>query len=142
MKSRSLFLAVLLTLPTAGAMGQSSFGNITVTGTASINDLNVTGPVDMASGMVSFGSQANDPSMPGVIFDYSQFAIGQRPGFTQTMTLPGAAWAVQRLGSATSAMQLTGANQLILTSTQSFTQNSIVIDPTAGSISINGQQVL
>jgi len=141
MKSLCLLVAVAFCLSTGGAFGQS-FGNITVTGTASVNEIDVSGPLEIIGNYASFGSQTGSSSMPGVSFNYSEANSGTNASFTQILTRPLASWNVQRTGSLVNAMQLTSTNQLVLTGTQSVNPGMIVMDPTAGLITVNGQQVL
>ena len=129
-----LFLSVaLFGLLTAGAFGQS-FGNITVTGTASVNELDVSGPFDIQGNSAILGSWTGDSSEPGVSFSYSDGRSGINASFSEALTRPGAGWGWLRLNGTNpiAAMTLSGSNQLILTGVQSSNPGSIVIDPTRG----------
>jgi len=137
---KTLFLlAALLGLATAGAFGQT-YVNITVTGTATVNDLSVTGLLDLQGNTAYFGSDGS--GQPGATFTYSDGTSGTGASFTNLLTRPAAAWNWQRQDASSNAMELDPNNRLLLTGTQSSNPGSIVIDPTAGQITVNNQQVL
>jgi hypothetical protein len=135
-------LVALVSFPTHSARAQGTSGtyaNLAVTGTASVNYLDIQG------NSAIFGSWGGDPSEPGVSFAYSDGTGGTDALYTSILTRPGGAWDWLRLdasGSAWPVMELSSSNQLILTGTQTSNAGSIVIDPTSGEITINGWPVL
>lgn len=142
---KTLFLlASVLGLATAGAFGQT-YGNITVTGTASVNELDTSGIFDLRGDSAYFGSWQGNPNQPGATFSYSEGTGGTNAAFTSTLTRPGAAWnwlLLDASGNPSAIMELDPSNRLILGGTPSSISNSVVIDPSAGQISVNGCQVL
>jgi hypothetical protein len=148
MKSRGTLLPILATvilglctvLPVHAQSGTSgTYGTLTVTGTASVNAL------DLQGNSAIFGSWITDPSQPGVTFGYSEGTGGTSAAFTTVLTRPVATANWLRLdgsGNAWPIMELDPSNRLILTGTQISGAGSIVIDPTLGQITINGQMVV
>jgi hypothetical protein len=138
MKTLLLFPA-LLGLATTGLFAQT-YGNITVTGTASANELDVTGLFDLQGNTSYFGSDSS--GQPGATFIYSDGTTGTGAFLTNLLTRPAAAWNWQRQGASAKAMELDPANRLLLTGTQTLNPGSIILNPSAGQITLNGQQVL
>ena len=92
------------------------------------------------SGRVSGTSGA-----PGETLTYSEGTGGTNATFSDFLTRPGARGTGTALippSTAWPVMELTSSNQLILTGTQTSSPGSIVIDPTAGQITVNGQSVV
>jgi hypothetical protein len=155
----AMMTAIALLVFTAGsARGQGTtgtYGNLIVTGTlcvpgaASVGTLAVTGTtagtgLDIEGDSLLFGSWSTNSLQPGVTYSYSEASGGTNAAFTTTLTRPVSTWSWLRLdgsGNAWNVMALDGSNQLILTGTQTSTPGSIIIDPTAGQITINGQTV-
>jgi hypothetical protein len=156
----AIMAAIAMGVLTAGsARGQDTSGTygtllvtgtLSVTGTASVGTLGVTGTtagsgLDIQGGSFYFGSWSTNPLEPGVTYSYTDDAIGTTTAFTTTLTRPASTWSWQRLdgfGNAWNVMALDGSNQLVLTGTQTTSPGSIIIDPTVGQITINGQTVL
>jgi len=134
MKTLFLFTAVL-GFATAPAFAQS-YTNLSVSGTASINNLDVYG------NSATFGAWTGDSSEPGASFVYSDGTSGTNASLTTFLTRPASSWVWQRGGASSGAMVLTSSNQLLLTGTQSSAPGSIIIDPTAGQITVNGNPVV
>ncbi len=136
--------------PVQGQGTSGTYGTLVVTGTASVGTLAVTGTtagtgLDIQGNSVLFGSWSTNALEPGVTYSYSDGTGGANAAFTTTLTRPGSSWSWLRLdgfGNAWNVMALDGSNQLILTGTQTASPGSIIIDPTAGRITINGQTVL
>lgn len=153
---KSLFLVAALFIVAAGhllAQGTSGtsyyYINITgtanVSGTAQINYLDVTNQLDIESGTATFGSLSGNPSNAALLLTYSDGTNGTGSALTSLLARPQAALNWERLnlsGSAVPVMTLNSSDQLILTGTQSSNPGSIIIDPTAGQITVNGHQVV
>ena len=136
---KTLFLlAVALVLAASGSFGQN--GNITVSGTAYVNELNVSGVLDVLGNTQYLGTTSG--SSQGVTFTYSDSAPAT---YSTILTQPDSAWSWLRAGGnggTLPAMALDPSNRLILTGTQSPTPGSIVMDPNSNQITVNGQPVL
>ncbi len=137
-------------LVVTGTLSVTGTGTLAVTGTASVGTLAVTGTavgagLDVQGNSIFFGSWSTNALEPGVTYSYSEASGGTNAAFTSTLTRPVSTWCWQRLdgfGNAWNVMALDGSNQLILTGTQTTSPGSIIIDPTVGQITINGQTVL
>jgi len=111
--------------------------------TGSYSYLSVTGTLDVSGSTTLYGEWTGDNAVPGAVFSYSDGSSGTNALFLDTLTRPGAAWYWSRLntsGTALNVMELSGSNQLILSGTGA--SGSILLDPNAGQITINGEQVL
>jgi hypothetical protein len=130
----SLFKSALFAQGTSG-----TYGNLNVTGTATIS-----GTLDVPSNNTYFGTVTGGTS--AVTTGYYDGTSGTGATLTSGLTRPSAAWIwghITTSGSATPAMALSASNnQLILTGTQASSPGSIILDPTAGKISVNGAPVL
>jgi hypothetical protein len=118
-------------------------GTTQLTGTAVINELNVTGLLDVQDNQTYFGSLTGT-AVSAASLIYTDGTSGTGASLVNTLTRPGAIWSWERLNASLNpvqVMELSGSNQLILTGTQS-SPGLIVIDPTAGVITINGHGVL
>jgi hypothetical protein len=127
-----LLSAAVLSLASAAAIGQT------------YTDITVTGSLDIQGNSATFGAWSDNPAVPGVTITYSEASGGANASLTNSLTRPGAVWNWQRLdgsGNPLSVMQVDSSNRLILTGTQG-SGATIIIDPTGGQITINGQQVL
>lgn len=145
------FAAIALLAPGArpvhAQVTTGTYQNITVTGTAQVNNLDLTGLLDVQSNLTYFGALSGSlANVSAASFLYTDGTNGAGSTFFNTLTRPQAAWIWDRLNtsgtSTLSAMALNALNQLVLTGTQSSSPGSIVIDPTAGQITVNGKPVL
>ena len=159
-RSVSIIAAIALAVFSAGSVrGQATSGTydslivtgtLSVTGTASVGTLAVTGTtpgtgLDIQGNSLFLGTWSTNPLEPGITYSYTDDPIGTTTAFTTTLTRPASTWSWQRLdglGNAWNVMALDGSNQLILTGTQTSSPGSIIIDPTVGQITINGQTVV
>ena len=83
---KTLFLlAVALVLAASGSFGQN--GNITVSGTAYVNELNVSGVLDVLGNTQYLGTTSG--SSQGVTFTYSDSAPAT---YSTILTQPDSAW--------------------------------------------------
>jgi len=132
--SRPLALAALLCALGAlltPSLRAENFTTINVSGTGSIDSF-------------VFSPWATSGTGQGVVFEYDDASSGTS-AFTTYLTRPASQWEWYRAdttGTARPAMTLSNSNQLILTGTQHTSPGTIVIDPTSGAITINGQQVV
>jgi hypothetical protein len=119
-----------------------NYTNLSVSGTTSVNQLQVSGTLDAEGDTAFFGAWSTNSSVPGAYLTYSDGASGTGALLTSFLTRSISSWEWQRETVSGTAMELDASNRLILSGTQSSNAGSILIDPTAGQISINGEQVL
>ncbi len=131
-----LTVTVFNGLPVRGQGTSGTYANLAVTGTASVNYLDIQGNT------AYFGTVTGTSGEPGKTVTYSEGTGGTNALFTDVLTRSTAAWDWLRLGSSGPVMELSPSNQLILTGTQTSNPGSIMIDPTAGQITVNGEPVL
>jgi hypothetical protein len=133
-------LGAFIAIPAHAQTGTTgTYSYLTVTGTAAINFLDIQG------NSAIIGSWITNTSQPGVTFTYFEGTGGTSASFTTTLTRPVATENWLRLdgsGNAWPVMELDQSNQLVLTGSQTSGAGSIVIDPTVGQITVNGNQVL
>ena len=101
---KSLFIIAASLAMTAAVTFGETYDNITVSGTATINELDVSGLFDLQGNTEYFGSVQGDPSHPGATFTYTDGSNGANAEFNSILTQPEAGWNWQRQGASVSAM--------------------------------------
>jgi len=139
MKAKLSLAVGLFVLITASCFAD----NLSVTGTATINELDTTGLIDLQGNSLYFGSfSQSGTSTAALSIIYSDGQSGTNASITLTATRAGSIWNWQRLntsGSSVGVMQVDAINRLILFGTNG--SQGIILDPNSN-ITINGQPLL
>ena len=136
------FVCSILLIDTP-SFGQSPLSgtSLIVSGTTTLNALEVSGIPDFQNNMLFFGTSGSNSALN---IAYDDGADGVDSSITLQSTRPSSVWNWQRLtalGTSASVMQIDASNRLILTGTAENTPPILVLDPN-GSVSLNGSDLL